>query len=73
MDVKLGVKWKGRRLRVLQNKVLSRIFEHKRDAVTGGSTTLHNEVLHNLYSSSNIVRTIKPTEDQMGGHVARVG
>jgi hypothetical protein len=36
------------RLRVLENKVLGRIFEPKRDEVIGGWRKLHNEELHNL-------------------------
>jgi hypothetical protein len=43
------------RLRVLQKMVLRRIFGPKRDEVTGGWTELHNEELHNLYSSPNII------------------
>jgi hypothetical protein len=39
--------------------VLKRIFGPKRDEVTGGWRKLHNE-LYNLYSSSNIIRMIKP-------------
>jgi hypothetical protein len=41
------------RLRVVENRAL-RIFGPKRDKVTGGWTKLHNEELHNLYSSPNI-------------------
>jgi hypothetical protein len=47
------------RLRVFENRVLRRIFGPKRDEVTGGWMKLHNEELHNLYSSPNIIRTIK--------------
>jgi hypothetical protein len=36
---------------VLENKVLRRIFGSKRDEVTGGLRELHNEELHDLYSS----------------------
>jgi hypothetical protein len=36
-------------LRMLENRVLKRIFGSKRDEVTGGSRKLHNE-LYNLYS-----------------------
>jgi hypothetical protein len=39
------------RLRVFENRVLRRIFGPKRNEVTGGWRTLHNEELHNLYSS----------------------
>jgi hypothetical protein len=48
-----------KRLRVFENKVLRRIFGPKRDEVTGGSRKLHNEELHNLYSSPSIIRMIK--------------
>jgi hypothetical protein len=47
-----------RRLRVFENRVLRRIFGPKRDEVTG-NLKLHNEELHDLYSSPNIVRVIK--------------
>jgi hypothetical protein len=49
----------GHRLRVLR-----RMFGPKRGEVTGGWRKLHNEELHNLYSSPNIIETIK--EDEMG-------
>jgi hypothetical protein len=38
----------GHRLRVLENRVLRRIFGPKRDEVTGEWRKLHNEELHNL-------------------------
>jgi hypothetical protein len=47
------------RLRVFENGVLRRIFGRKRDEVTGGWRKLHNEELHNLYSSTSIIRMIK--------------
>jgi hypothetical protein len=47
------------RLRVFENRVLRRIFKPKSDAVTGDWRNLHNEELHNLYSSPNIIRMIK--------------
>jgi hypothetical protein len=43
-------------LRVFENRVLRRIFGPKRDEVTGDWRKLHNEELHKLYSSSNIIR-----------------
>jgi hypothetical protein len=47
------------RLRVFENMVLRRIFGPKRDKVTGEWKKLHNEELHDLYSSPNIVQVIK--------------
>jgi hypothetical protein len=47
------------RLKVLENRVLRRIFEPKRDEVTGEWRKLHSEELHNLYSSSDIIRQVK--------------
>jgi len=48
-----------RRLRVLENRALRRIFGPRRDEVTGEWRKLHNEELNDLYSSPNIVRVIK--------------
>jgi truncated hemoglobin YjbI len=45
-------------VRVLENRVLRRIFGTKRDDVTGEWRKLHSE-LHNLYSSPDIIRQIK--------------
>jgi hypothetical protein len=36
---------------VLGNRVLRKIFEKKRDEEKGGWRKLHNEELHDLYSS----------------------
>jgi hypothetical protein len=43
-------------LRVFENRVLRRIFGLKRDEIIGGWESIHNEELHNLYPSSNIIR-----------------
>jgi hypothetical protein len=61
------------RLRVFENRVLRRIFGPKRDEATGEWRKLHNEELHNLYSSPNIIRTIKSRRLRWAGHVARMG
>jgi hypothetical protein len=58
-----------------KNRVLRRIFELKRDEVTGGWRKLHNEELHNLYSSTSVItsRIIKPRRIRWTGHVAGMG
>jgi hypothetical protein len=58
---------------VFENRVLRRIFGPKRDEVTGEWRKLHNEELHDLYSSPNIVRVIKSRRMKWVGHVARMG
>jgi hypothetical protein len=54
-------------------RVLRRIFGQKRDEVTGEWRKLHNEELHKLYSSPNIIRMIKSRRMRFAGHVARMG
>jgi hypothetical protein len=44
---------------VFENRVLRRIFGPEWDGVTGGWRKLHNEELHNLYSSPSIIRIMK--------------
>jgi hypothetical protein len=53
--------------------VLKRIFGPKRDEMIGGWRKLHNEELHNLYSSPRIITTIKSRRVKWAGHVARMG
>jgi hypothetical protein len=60
------------RLRVFENRVLRRIFGPKRDEVKGEWRKLHNEELHNLYSSPDNIRQIKSRQMRWAGHGARV-
>jgi hypothetical protein len=53
--------------------VLRRIFGRKRDEVTGGWRKLHNEELHNLYSSPSKIRMIKSRRMRWAGHVGLMG
>jgi hypothetical protein len=46
-------------LRVSENRVLRRIFGTKAEEEAGDWRKLHNEKLHNLYSSPNIIIGIK--------------
>ena len=52
--------------------VLRRIFELKRNKVTGERGRLHNEQLCALYSTPNISRVIKSRKIRWEDHVARV-
>jgi hypothetical protein len=58
---------------VFENRVLRRIFGPKKDGMAGGWRKLHNEELHNLYSSPSIIRIIKSRRMGWARHVARMG
>jgi len=62
MGVKLGLSQYGKnRLRVFENRVLSRIFGPKMEELAGAWRRLHSEELHDLCTSANIVTVIKLT------------
>jgi hypothetical protein len=44
-----------------------------RDEVIGGWRKLNNEGLHNVYTSSNIIRMTTSRRMRWAGHVARMG
>jgi hypothetical protein len=58
---------------VFENRVLRRIFGPKRDEVKGEWRKLHNEELHKLYSSPDIIRQVKSRRMRWAGHVTRMG
>jgi hypothetical protein len=58
------------RLRMLENRVLRRIFGPKKDDVTGRWRKLHDEELHNLSSSPSIISMITSRRIKWRGHVA---
>jgi hypothetical protein len=55
---------------VFENTVLRRIFGPSRDYVVGDRRKLHNEELHNVYYSQNIIRKIRSRRIRLTGHVA---
>jgi hypothetical protein len=60
------------RLGVFENRVLRRLSGPKWNEVTGEWRKLHNGELHNLDSSSDIIRQIKSRRMRWAGHVARM-
>jgi hypothetical protein len=58
---------------VFEDRLLRRIFEPKRDEVTGEWRKLHNKELPDLYSPPSIIRIIKARRKRRAGHVARMG
>jgi hypothetical protein len=73
MGAKLGLSLREEhRLRVFENRVLRKIFGSKREQ-DGSWRKLHNDELHSLYFSLNIVRVIKSRRMRWAGHVARRG
>jgi hypothetical protein len=59
------------RLRVFENRVLRSMLEPEMEEVVGGWRRLHNEELHNLYVSPNVIRGIKSMM-RWAGHVAHM-
>jgi hypothetical protein len=60
-------------LRVFENRVQRRIFGPKRNEVTGGWRKLHNDEIHNLYSSRSVIRIINSRRMRWARHEARMG
>ena len=65
--------WCSERRVIILNRVLRRVFGHKRDEVTGEWRKLHNEEHKDLYTLPNIVRVINSRRMRWTGHVARMG
>jgi hypothetical protein len=63
---------KEHRLRVFENRVSRKLFGPKMEEDESWRK-LHNDELHNLYSSPNIVRVIKSRRMRWDGHVVRIG
>jgi hypothetical protein len=60
------------RLRVFENRVLKKIFGPKREEGVSWRK-LHDDELHSLYSSPNIVGVIRSRRMRWAGHVACMG
>ena len=62
-----------RRLKVIENRVLGRIFRRKMNEIKGEWRKPHNEERDDLYSLPNIVWMIKSKRMRWAGYVARMG
>jgi hypothetical protein len=60
------------RLRMFEKGVLRRITEPEMDQTTQDWRKLNNEKLHNIYSSPNIIRTIRYRRMRWARHGARI-
>jgi hypothetical protein len=58
---------------VFENRALRKIFGPNKDEVVGGWRKLHNEDLHDLYSSPVIIKMIKSRRMRWAGNVERIG
>jgi hypothetical protein len=63
----------GEDLRMLENRVLKRIYPTKREEITRGRRKANNEQLHDLHSLSDVIRIINAKKMQWAGHVDRIG
>jgi hypothetical protein len=61
------------RLGLVENRVLRKILGPILGEVAGGWRTLHNEELHKLYASPDIIRMINSRRMRLMGHIARMG
>jgi hypothetical protein len=55
-----------------ENRALRRIFGTKKEEVAGGWRKLHNDELHDSYTSRNIIRVIKSRRKFWAGHVVHM-
>jgi hypothetical protein len=58
---------------MFENRMLRRIFGPDRKEVAGGWRRLHNQELHKLYSSLNIIKVIISRRIRWAGSVTRMG
>jgi hypothetical protein len=60
-------------VRVFENRMLRKVLGPKMEEVVGGWRRLHNEELHKLNASPNIIKMIKSRGVRWVGHVACMG
>ena len=55
---------------MLDKELLQKIFGPEREEVKGYLRKFHNEELHDLYFSLNIIRVIRSRKNELVGHIA---
>jgi hypothetical protein len=58
---------------VSEDRLLRRVFGPKKEKVIGIWRKLNTEELHNLYSSTSIIRVIKSRRIRWTGHTVSMG
>jgi hypothetical protein len=58
---------------VFEKKVLRRMFGPKREEMVGGWRRVHNEELHDLYTSLNIGRVVKSRRMRWVWYIGHMG
>jgi hypothetical protein len=64
---------RGKYIEGAYERVLRRISGLKTDDMMGGLRKLHEEELHNLYSSPSAIRLTKSSTMRWAGHAAQMG
>jgi hypothetical protein len=59
-------------LRDFENSLLRKVFELKKQEVTGGWRKLHNEQLHDIYQLSTIIRVFRLRRIGRVWHIAYI-
>jgi hypothetical protein len=59
-------------LRAVGNRLLRKILGPKREEITGGRRKLQTEEIHDLYSSPNVIRVIRSTENMKHRQLGRI-
>jgi hypothetical protein len=59
-------------MRVFENSLLNRILGPKKDEVARCWRKIHNEKLHNSYSSTNMITVIKSSRFTWAGNVGSI-
>jgi hypothetical protein len=57
---------------MFEKRVMRIIFGPKREEVVEDLKRRHNEELHNLYASPNVIRVIKSRRMRWMGHIAAI-